>query len=476
MEVGSVFIKNRLVQKYHVKATSKLYRYVFKLKYDSYLKMGPSNIQGRIYDAVAAYCTFFFETLPGLIINVVMIIATVVVTATFSPIVAAAMFITLPLNYFGYKLLNKKLAFLSVELSNVCALAWKDENAIISQIDFIKQNSNNSYLLPLIEKHKNSAQDITRRINNYANGVSAALTATNQIVKNLMILILAAIVFENYAMLGNVLFVILVLPYFTSAVSGLTSTNLNISALKAADIFFRTLISEREKDGHIKIEEINEIKFDCKNISADGKNILIKDVKMKFKKGDIVGIMGESGSGKSTLAKSIMRFRNCDGISVNDIPISEIVADNYLSMVSYYSQYTPIITDSVLNNLNFGRIPVDEARYNELKFLDKFHDKNEVVYENGANLSGGDKQRIALARVFTEKAQIIILDEPTNSLDEETECIILKEIFKSHNEKIFFLISHNQKNIEFCTHVVKLRNGTVEITTNPQIGTPTRHL
>ena len=465
LQIGIVFLKNRMVQKYHVRTTSYLYRDVFNLKYDAYLEMGPSTLQSRVYDAVDAYAKFYFDTVPGLIINTVMIIATIIITLTISPIIAIVLFVNLPINYFGYKLLNKKLGRLSVKLSAVCSQAWKDENAIISQIDFIKQNADNNYLLPSIERHKNSAQEITRKVNNYANGMSGVISAINQIIKNILILLLAVMMLADPEFVGGMLFIILVLPYFFTAVSGLVNTNLNFSALVAADDFYNFLKKETELMGNETIQQVNDIQF-CIDSLVVGNKVLAKDIKMNFKKGDIVGIRGESGMGKSTLAKLIAKFRHTDGISINGTPLSQLSNKEYLKMVSYFSQNTPVITDTILNNLNFGRDPVDERAYRQLKFLDKFENFQEEILENGANLSGGDKQRIAMARLFVEKPQIVVLDEPTNSLDKNVEKEILSEIFEKFKDSIIFFISHDHENMHYCTHTATIADNEVVIACN----------
>ena len=455
---ANIFIKNKLIQKYHVDATLAMYKNVFKISYDSYLKMEPSNIQQRVYSAVDAYSRFFFGTVPTLIINSVMIVTTLLIIVFMNPMIALLMFLTLPFNYFGYKYLNKKLSKLSVELNETSSKAWKDENSVISQVDFIKQNANNDYLLPLIGKHKNLSQDITRRVNNYANGASSMLSGVNLIVKNLLILLLASMMLQDAYLVGSVLFVILVLPYFTTAVAELTRTNLDISAIKAADVFIEEITNAFEVDGKQPLQKIDDIFVSIPEVSIGG-NVLLRDVSMQFKKGDIIGIIGGSGMGKSTLVKLIAKFRPSQSIQVNGVVISDLQNKDYLTRVSYYSQQAPIISGTILENLNFGRKPSSEDTYKVIEFLNKFENLQEIILENGSNLSGGDKQRIAMARYFTEEADIVILDEPTNSLDKATEDEILSSVLRHNDDKIIFLISHNPKNMKYCTHITEIHEG-----------------
>ena len=125
----------------------------------------------------------------------------------------------------------------------------------------------------------------------------------------------------------------------------------------------------------------------------------------------------------------------------------------------------PIITGSLYDNLNFGRKKLSKETYDRLRFLDKFTTERDIfepaILENGNNLSGGDKQKIALARMYTEDAEVLILDEPTSSLDETTEKTILDGILGT-NDKIVFLITHRKENLKYCNKIYQIENKTMK--------------
>ena len=129
--------------------------------------------------------------------------------------------------------------------------------------------------------------------------------------------------------------------------------------------------------------------------------------------------------------------------------------------MSFYSQNVPIITGSIYDNLNFGRRKMEPEVYQNIRFLDKFTKERDIftpfILENGNNLSGGDKQRIALARMYTEEAEVLILDEPTSSLDETTEKYILDGI-SHYPDKIIFLITHRKENLRYCNKIYRIRD------------------
>ena len=466
VEFISVFIKNGLIQQYHGRAAEILYADVFRLNYDKYIEEGPTAIRDLVWNAADAYAGLYFDVIPSLIVNIATIIVSIYISFTLNHIAALLMFITLPIHYFGFKLLNKKLAQLSVKLRQASSKSQSNIHSVVSQVDFIKQNSENENLLPMIKKNILESEGVRKKVNYVANGVSGLLIGLNQIIQSLTIVFLAALALKNKDAFGGVVYVMLVFPYFSNAIRGLSFTNLGIADVRAADEFLKTMIEYREEDGTLDMpDDVRSISFDIDSVNIYDKNLL-NNVHMSFKKGDIVGIKGESGTGKSTLVKLIPKFRSVDGIYINDIPIEKIKNVEYLKNISYYSQNTPIISDTIYNNLNFGRKPVQKSVYENLKFLSKFNNLDEMIIENGANLSGGDKQRIALSRYFVENAKIVILDEPTSSLDKETETEIMTAVLENNKDKIIFIISHNNDIMNYCNYIVEVKNKTVDVTKN----------
>ncbi|MDY6080321.1 MAG: ABC transporter ATP-binding protein [Ezakiella sp.] len=466
VEFISVFIKNGLIQQYHGRAAEILYADVFRLNYDKYIEEGPTAIRDLVWNAADAYAGLYFDVIPSLIVNIATIIVSIYISFTLNHIAALLMFITLPIHYFGFKLLNKKLAQLSVKLRQASSKSQSNIHSVVSQVDFIKQNSENENLLPMIKKNILESEGVRKKVNYVANGVSGLLIGLNQIIQSLTIVFLAALALKNKDAFGGVVYVMLVFPYFSNAIRGLSFTNLGSADVIAADEFLKTMIENREEDGTLDMpDDVRSISFDIDSVDIYDKNLL-NNVHMSFKKGDIVGIKGESGTGKSTLVKLIPKFRSVEGIYINDIPIEKIKNVEYLKNISYYSQNTPIISDTIYNNLNFGRKPVQKSVYENLKFLSKFNNLDEMIIENGANLSGGDKQRIALSRYFVENAKIVILDEPTSSLDKETETEIMTAVLENNKDKIIFIISHNNEIMNYCNYIVEVKNKTVDVTKN----------
>ena len=152
-------------------------------------------------------------------------------------------------------------------------------------------------------------------------------------------------------------------------------------------------------------------------------------------------------------------------IRINDVPVNTDELKNYWPLISYVRQQAFFIHDTVLRN-----ITLEEEGYNKEKLqwaiktagLDEFITKfpeglDKVITENGKNISGGQQQRIAIARAFYKDAALILLDEPFNELDEASE-ILLLEHFRGQSQKgrIVVLITHDKKSLSYCNKIISL--------------------
>ena len=198
---------------------------------------------------------------------------------------------------------------------------------------------------------------------------------------------------------------------------------------------------------------------------------ILNNFSLEIKKGEIVGIKGTTGSGKSTLLKIILGLLKPKKgkILIDDNDLHE---KNFLNLwydkVSYVPQNVYLINDSIKKNILLG---IEENTenvkiYNEVKknsLSDEFINKsikldNTIVGENGLKLSGGQKQRLGIARALYQQKEILILDEATNSLDENTEKNILSNILKLENKPTIIFVSHKSSNFNICNKIIDLKN------------------
>jgi len=216
----------------------------------------------------------------------------------------------------------------------------------------------------------------------------------------------------------------------------------------------------------VHIEPLDSIEFE--NISFAYKNEpVLCGINFKINKGTFVGIKGTSGKGKTTLMNLLLGFLSpVNGrILFNNRERNADERQQFWHKIAYVKQEPFIVHDSVLKNITLYEENVNEKKLNEVieatglsSFIQKFSEGAEkIVTEDGKNISGGQRQRIAIARAMYKDADVIVLDEPFNELDEQSESVLL-HYFKqlSCKEKIIILITHNMKSLSFCDTIIDL--------------------
>ena len=193
---------------------------------------------------------------------------------------------------------------------------------------------------------------------------------------------------------------------------------------------------------------------------------------MKIEKGTSVGIIGRSGSGKSTLVDLILGLLNPNNgkISVDGINI-KYNKNLWQKNIGYIPQDIYLLDDTIKNNIVFGidEEKIDYKLLNEsikTAQLEKFIELSEykldtIVGNRGAKISGGEKQRIGIARALYNNPKILIFDEATSALDIDNENKILEEIYDGINDKTLIIISHRNNTVKYCESIYVMEQGEV---------------
>lgn len=219
------------------------------------------------------------------------------------------------------------------------------------------------------------------------------------------------------------------------------------------------------------ISKFDSIDLDNVNFKYDGnENNTIKNVNINVTKGKIVGITGPSGSGKSTLVDLIIGLiePTTGQVKINHQPIRELKKD-WLNLIGYIPQEVHLNDETLKNNITFlSKKNFDKKKlYESIKMsgLESLISSNpkildERVGEKGIKLSGGEKQRVGIARALYKDSKILILDEPTSSLDEDIESKILENIFRLKGLTLI-MVTHKIYTLKKCDEILFLSNGKV---------------
>ena len=199
--------------------------------------------------------------------------------------------------------------------------------------------------------------------------------------------------------------------------------------------------------------------------------VILDNYSLKLQPGKITGIHGASGSGKSTLLKLLMRFWDVQGgsMSVDSTDVRKIPTRHLRDMESYVTQETHLFHDSIANNIAIAKPGASREEIMEAAKKASIHDfimtlpkgYDTEVGELGDTLSGGEKQRIGIARAFLHDAPMILMDEPTSNLDSLNEGIILKSLKESARKKTVVLVSHRVSTMNVADVVYEMENGRI---------------
>lgn len=223
-------------------------------------------------------------------------------------------------------------------------------------------------------------------------------------------------------------------------------------------------------------KELKKISFK-KNISLNDisfrynkrSDYLFKGINLKISKGDVVGIYGESGTGKSTLIDILLGLLKPTkgNLKIDDIKITNNNRNNWLNSVGYVPQKIFLTDDTLLENIAFGQdiTEIDKTKaYKSIKqselesLVTSKGGLKRKLGQHGSNVSGGQLQRIGIARSLYKSAEVYIFDESTSSLDKETEKKMLNLIKKISKNKSCIIISHNINNLKNCNKIFCLKN------------------
>ena len=198
---------------------------------------------------------------------------------------------------------------------------------------------------------------------------------------------------------------------------------------------------------------------------------ILDDYSLKLEPGKITGIHGVSGSGKSTILKLLMRFWDVyqGSITVDEEEIKQIPTKHLRNMESYVTQETHLFHDSIANNIAIAKKDATREEIIESCKKASIHDfimtlpkgYDTEVGELGDTLSGGEKQRIGIARAFLHDAPMILMDEPTSNLDSLNEGIILKSLKESSKQKTIVLVSHRASTMNIADTVYEMKDGRI---------------
>jgi len=225
-----------------------------------------------------------------------------------------------------------------------------------------------------------------------------------------------------------------------------------------------------EPEHPVSCGPIRKVEFDHVGFSyGNSSRIILQDFCLTVTGAEKVGIVGESGIGKSTVLRLLLRFWNAKSgqIRMNGIPIEQIPLTELRRRIAVLEQDTFLFNGSIAENISLGRPDaareeIEEAarRAGLSEFIRTLPDGYETpMGQMGARLSGGERQRVGIARVMLMDPDVIVMDEPTSSLDVLHEKELLQTLCGECGDKMLLIVSHRHSTLTGCSRIIRLENG-----------------
>ena len=271
--------------------------------------------------------------------------------------------------------------------------------------------------------------------------------------------------------------------FFSYIIIGLSLSNI-LKAFSGQYVFFQymklatdkliNVYNEKEISYEFEVMPFKnyDIKFENVSFSYEKDKPVLKNINFEAKQGTSTALVGSSGSGKTTVTNLIARFWDCQSgiISIDGTDITKIYPEELLTNISMIFQDVYLVNDTIENNIKLGK---PDATHEEVvkaakdaschEFITELENSyNTVVGEGGSTLSGGEKQRISIARALLKDTPIILLDEATASLDADNEHEIRKSLDKLIKNKTVITIAHKLNTIKNYDQIIVMSNGIIE--------------
>ena len=360
-----------------------------------------------------------------------------------------------------------------------------------------KSGDLNRYLIDLFKNHKiikifqresyekNRSEIFVNNLKEKSAKISAVYIRSTPIMEILTGIMIAVLIFYSGKLIFNEELAINNFFSFLAAmmlayqpVKSLTKVNVAIEqGLSAAKriipiIDLENNIDENQNSNNLVFSK-GEVIFNKVNFSykANLDNKVLKDISLKFSGGKMTALVGHSGSGKSTMLNMVPRIYcpTSGNITIDNQDISEMNLTSVRKEISIVDQNTTLFDDTVMNNIKYARPDASNEEVFEAAklamckdFIEKLDKGFEtMIGENGTRLSGGEKQRLSIARAFLKKSKIILLDEATSSLDSETEEKIQIALKKLTNNKTTIVIAHRLSTIQNSDNIYVVDKGEI---------------
>tara|TARA_B100000579_G_scaffold412283_1_gene403898 strand:- start:809 stop:2548 length:1740 start_codon:yes stop_codon:yes gene_type:complete len=387
-------------------------------------------------------------------------------------------------------------AIIMIPLASVAARSLGKRMGKITTEAQVESGNLNTFILEIFKNHKiikifqkeeyefSRADNVLNRLKEKMMKINIVLTRASPIMETLTGFMIAGLIyyagkliFIGELQINNFFSFLAAMMLAYQPVRSLATLNMTINQGISSGQRILPLIHAEKK----VIEKAESKNLDIKNGEVIFENVnfkyekeenkILKNVNLKIDGGKMTSLVGHSGAGKSTILNLIPRFYDIDSgnILIDKTSIYDTKISSLRSNISLVSQDVTLFDDTIKNNISYGNSSAsDEEIYKamELSFCKEFIDslpnkENTIIGENGVRLSGGEKQRISIARAMLKKSKIILLDEATSSLDADTEHKIQEAVNFLTKNRTTLVIAHRLSTVMSSDIIYVVENGEI---------------
>ena len=394
---------------------------------------------------------------------------------------------------------NWKLALFAIIMIPLASFAARSLGKRMGKISTQAQEEAgklNSYILEIFKNHKiikifqkenyeySRADNVLDSLKEKMTKINVVLNRASPIMETLTGIMIAGLIYyagkliyTNELEVNNFFSFLAAMMLAYQPVRSLATLNMTINQGISAGQRIIPLIEVESKifdTEDSKDVQLDEAEINFNNVSfqyEQNENKVLEQVKLNIKGGKMTALVGHSGAGKSTILNLIPRFYDISSgsIKIDNYPIDQIKLSSLRSNISLVSQDVTLFDDTIKNNIIYGNSSATESEISDainFSFCDDFikdlpNKENTVIGENGVRLSGGEKQRISIARAMLKKSKIILLDEATSSLDADTEHKIQEAIKLLTKNRTTVVIAHRLSTIMMSDNIYVLEKGKI---------------
>lgn len=448
-----------------------IYEKLLHTPFNFFLKTSSGDLISRIVSDLESFKQVFSEYVPKLVREPFVALALFGVLIYRDWVLTLLILISFPLMYFFTKYFSeKKKKYLKRQRENV-SLLTEILSESLRGIENIKLYISENKFIAHFKRFSDKFFHSSVKINFYIIGNSVINYLFGYVVVSLLLLAGSVRILRGDLSPGDFVSFLTALFMIQKPIMEVQKAVMNLKGTTPLfDRIFTLLELPKERDGQKEFRGVeNEIVFKDVSVRINGKEILT-GISFTVKRGDKVGIRGHTGSGKSTFIRILPRLIDYEGsVFIDGIELREFSLSSLRRKIGFSTQEVFLFKGTVRDNLLIAKEDatdeeiVEALRLAKCDFvLNSPQALDYPVEERGINLSGGEKQRLALARIFLKNPEIIILDEATSALDPITEEEVLRNLFTFFRNKTMFIVAHRESNLIFCNKILEFENGRLK--------------